>query len=106
MYIKVNKRLNKKFKREKQETEVISQTFQFSVIEGYRENGKVKHRTLMYLGSIRQSFLWSPALTEHFLKDCKNKLESLPDADKLQLMTSIETCVLRARGYLTTSCIN
>jgi hypothetical protein len=87
MYIKVNKRFSKKFK---------CQMFQFSVIESFRENGKVKHRTLLYLDSIAEKFLDSPQWAKDFLGVCKHKLEALPEANRLPLMTRLETYVSRA----------
>jgi hypothetical protein len=87
MYIKVNKRFSKKFK---------CQMFQFSVIESYRENDKVKQRTLAYLASIPERFLDSPQWAKEFLTACKHTLERFPDADRQYLLTRLETYVSRA----------
>ncbi len=87
MFIKVNKRFSKKFK---------CQMFQFSVIESYRDNGKVKHRTLLYLTSIPERFLDSPQWAKDVLTASENKLKALSDSDRLRLMTRLETYVSRA----------
>ncbi len=87
MYIKVNKRYSKKFK---------CQMFQFSVIESYRDNGKVKHRTLAYLTSIPERFLDSPQWARDVLIHSEYKLKSFPDSDRLPLMTRLKTYVPRA----------
>lgn len=87
MYIKVNKRFSKKFK---------CQMFQFSVIESYRENGKVKHRTVAYLTSIPEKFLDSPQWAKDLLTTGEYKLRALSDSDRLPLMTRLETYVSRA----------
>jgi hypothetical protein len=87
MYIKVNKRYSEK---------VRGQRLQFSVIESYRENGKVKHRTLAYLTSIPEKSLVSPQWCKDFLTECETKLKNFPDADKLKLMTRLKTYASRA----------
>ncbi|MGI8494374.1 MAG: hypothetical protein ACR2L1_03535 [Pyrinomonadaceae bacterium] len=87
MYIKVNKRYGEK---------VRGQRLQFSVIESYRENGKVKHRTLAYLTSIPEKSLISPQWCKDFLTECETKLKNFPDADKLKLMTRLKTYAPRA----------
>ena len=87
MYIKVNKRYSEK---------VRGQRLQFSVIESYRENGKVKHRTLAYLISVREKSLDSPLWCKDFLTECENKLKNLPEADRLKLMTRLKTYASRA----------
>ncbi len=87
MYIKVNKRYSEK---------VRGQRLQFSVIESYRENGKVKHRTLTYLTSIPEKSLISPQWCKDFLTKCETKLKNFPDADKLKLMTRLKTYASRA----------
>lgn len=69
---------------------------QFSVIESYRDNGKVKHRTLFYLTSIPEKFLDSPQWAKDFLTESEHKLKALPDSDKLPLMTRLKTYVPRA----------
>jgi hypothetical protein len=87
MYIKVNKRYGEG---------VRGQRLQFSVIESYRDNGKVKHRTLAYLTSIREKFLDSPLWCKDFLTECETKLKNFPEADRLKLMTRLGTYASRA----------
>ncbi len=70
--------------------------FQFSVIESYRDNGKVKHRTLAYLTSIPEKFLDSPQWAKDFLTESEYKLTALSDSDRLPLMARLETYVSRA----------
>ncbi len=66
------------------------------MIESYRENGKVKHRTLAYLTSIPEKSLDSPQWCKDFLTNCETKLKNFPDADKLKLMTRLKTYASRA----------
>ncbi len=66
------------------------------MIESYRENGKVKHRTLAYLTSIPEKSLDSPQWCKDFLTECETKLKNLPEADKLKLMTRLKTYASRA----------
>jgi hypothetical protein len=87
MFIKVNKRYSFKISQDR---------LQFSVIESYRENGKVKHRTLAYLTSIPEKSLDCPQWCKDFLEDCETKLKNFPDADKLKLMTRLKTYASRA----------
>ncbi len=87
MYIKVNKRYS---------DIVRGQRLQFSVIESYRENGKVKHRTLAYLTSIPEKSLDSPQWCKDFLTECETKLKNLPEADRLKLMARLKTYASRA----------
>ncbi len=70
--------------------------FQFSVVESYRDNGKVKHRTLLYLTSIPEIFLDSPQWAKDFLGMSEYKLKNLPDTDKASLMAKLRTYVSRA----------
>jgi hypothetical protein len=87
MFIKVNKRFGKRVK---------CQIFQFSVVESYRENGKVKHRTLAYLDSIPERFLDLPQWANGFLGTCRYKLKDFPESDKVSLMARLETFAPRA----------
>jgi hypothetical protein len=80
MYIKINKRFNK---------------LQFSVIESFRDGGKVKHRTLVYLATIPEHALKSVNRLESFWKDCERKLESFTEADRAKLVARLETIVPR-----------
>ncbi len=66
------------------------------MIESYRDNGKVKHRTLAYLTSIREKFLDSPLWCKDFLTECETKLKNFPEADRLKLMTRLGTYASRA----------
>ncbi len=86
MYIKVNKRFSRLRGCQK---------LQFSVIESYRENGKVKHRTLAYLATIPEKALKYAAWLESFWRDSERKLESFTDADKARLVSRLETLVPR-----------
>jgi len=86
MYIKVNKRLNKKWGYN---------NLQFSVIESFRDSGKVKHRTLAYLATISDNDLKSVYRLEDFWKDSDRKLESFTEAERAQLVSRLETIVPR-----------
>ena len=87
MYIKIRKQYNHRSGE---------RTLQFSVIESYGENGKVKQRTLVYLTSIPEKSLNSPQMCKDFLIRCETKLKNFSDADKLKLMTSLKTYASRA----------
>jgi len=86
MYIKVNKRFNKKrgYKN-----------LQFSVIESFRDSGKVKHRTLAYLATISENAFKYVYRLESFWEDSERKLESFTEADRAQLVARLETIVPR-----------
>ncbi len=84
MYIKINKPLGK-----------YGRTLQFSVIESFRDGGKVRHRTLFYLASIKENALYHFYKLGDFWKDCDMKLENLPEAERTRLAARIETIVPR-----------
>jgi hypothetical protein len=84
MYIKINKRLNKKWGYN---------NLQFSVIESFRDSGKVKHRTLAYLAAISEYELKDVIRLESFWKGCEWKLKSFTEADRKQLVARLETIV-------------
>jgi hypothetical protein len=86
MYIKVNKRFSPLRRCDK---------LQFSVIESYRENGKVKHRTLVYLTSIFEDVLKNSSWICHFWKACADKLEKFPEVERKRLFARLETFVPR-----------
>ncbi len=86
MYIKINKRFNKKWG---------CNNLQFSIIESFRENGKVKHRTLAYLATISENAFKYALRLESFWKDSDRKLESFSESDRAQLVARIETIVPR-----------
>jgi hypothetical protein len=69
--------------------------FQFTVIESYRADGKVKHRTLLYLSSLpTECFKYSWRVLE-FWDICDEKLERFPENDRLRLAARIETVIPR-----------
>ncbi len=86
MYIKINKRFN---------GESGCNNLQFSVIESYREGGKVKHRTLAYLASISENAFKYPHPLEIFWKNSEKKLENFSEADRTHLTARLETIVPR-----------
>ncbi len=86
MYIKVNKRFNKKRG---------CNNLQFSVIESFRESGKVKHRTLAYLATIPENAFKYVYWLKDFWKDSERKLESFTEAERAQLVSRLETIVPR-----------
>jgi hypothetical protein len=86
MYIKVNKRFSRL---------LGCQKLQFSVIESFRDGGKVKHRTLAYLATISENALKYVGRLESFWKDSDRKLESFSESDRAQLVARIETIVPR-----------
>ncbi len=69
--------------------------FQFSVIESFRENGKVKHRTLLYLSSLPSECFNYPLGAMRFWDICDEKLERFPVNDRLRLAARIETVIPR-----------
>ncbi len=86
MYIKVNKRFSPLRRCDK---------LQFSVIESYRENGKVKHRTLAYLTSIMEDVLKRSGWICRFWEACADKLEKFPEVERKRLFARLETFVPR-----------
>ncbi len=90
MYIKVNKRFS---------TLRGCDILQFSVIESFRENGKVKHRTLLFLSSLPSECFgyWrrNTVRVMKFWDICDEKLERFPENDRLRLAARIETVVPR-----------
>jgi hypothetical protein len=93
MYIKINKRLSSAtgiWNRRVGDTNL-----QFSVIESYREGGKVKHRTLSYLATIPDTELRNVSRLESFWKNCDEKLSAFPAADRTRLAARVETIVPR-----------
>ncbi len=86
MYLKINKKLNKKYSYNR---------LQFSVIESFRDGGKVKHRTLAYLATIDDNELKYVPRLESFWKDSDRKLESFSEADRTKLVARLETIVPR-----------
>ncbi len=69
--------------------------FQFSVIESFRENGKVKHRTLAYLSSLPSELFKYPMGVMRFWDICDEKLERFPESERLRLAARIETVIPR-----------
>ncbi len=86
MYIKINKKFP---------TEWNCNNLQFSVIESFRDSGKVKHRTLAYLATISENALKSVYRLESFWKDSERKLESFTEADRARLTARLETIAPR-----------
>jgi hypothetical protein len=86
MYIKVNRRFS--MLRH-------CHIFQFSVIESFRENGKVKHRTLAYLSSLPSELFKYPMGVMRFWDICDEKLERFPESERLRLAARIETVIPR-----------
>jgi hypothetical protein len=86
MYIKINKRFNKRWG---------CNNLQFSVIESFRDGGKVKHRTLAYLATIPEIAVKYVYWLEDFWKDSDRKLESFTEADRAKLVARLETIVPR-----------
>jgi hypothetical protein len=69
--------------------------FQFSVIESFRENGKVKQRTLLYLSSLPSECFNYPLGVMRFWDICDEKLERFPESERLRLAARIETVIPR-----------
>jgi hypothetical protein len=65
------------------------------VIESYRENGKVKHRTLAYLTSIMEDVLKNSSCICRFWERCAVKLEKFPEVERKRLFARLETFVHR-----------
>jgi hypothetical protein len=61
---------------------------QYSVVENYRENGKVKQRIIVYIGSLPVGA--SEAWTKPFWKKANARLEDLPDAEKVKLKAKLK----------------
>jgi hypothetical protein len=87
MYIKTNKRFGKRYG---------CRIFQFSVIESYRENGKVRHRTLCFLDWMPERFLRAKNWVDAFWKVCERKLGQFPEEDQKRLIARLETLVPRS----------
>ncbi len=68
---------------------------QFSVIESYREDGKVKHRTLLYLATISEGNFKDVHRLESFWKNSEKKLEDFSEADRTRLTARLEAIVPR-----------
>jgi hypothetical protein len=68
---------------------------QFSVIESYRENGKVKHRTLAYLASLPEDCIKFSWRVVRFWDTCDEKLERFPKNERLRLIARIEAEIPR-----------
>jgi hypothetical protein len=99
MYIKINKRLSSAtgfWNRRVGDTNL-----QFSVIESYREGGKVKHRTLAYLATIPDTELKNVSRLESFWENCDEKLSAFPAADRTRLAARVETLVPRPSEEMT-----
>jgi hypothetical protein len=90
MYIKVNKRFSML-----RGCDIL----QFSVIESFRENGKVKHRTLLFLSSLPSECFgyWrrDTVRVMKFWDICDEKLERFPESERLRLAARIETVIPR-----------
>ncbi len=73
--------------------------FQFTVIESYRDGGKVKHRTLAYLSSLPSECFgyWRRDTVRvlEFWDICDEKLKRFPESERLRLAARIETVVPR-----------
>ncbi len=69
--------------------------FQFSVIESFREDGKVKHRTLAYLSSLPSECFKYPSSVMRFWDICDEKLERFPEDSRLRLAARIEAVIPR-----------
>jgi hypothetical protein len=93
MYIKINKRRSSATGI--WNSRVGDTYLQFSVIESYRADGKVKHRTLVYLATIPDSQLRNVRWLGSFWKDCDEKLSVFPEADRTRLADRVETIVPR-----------
>ncbi len=91
MYIKINKRRSSAYINRKN----VCINLQFSVIESYREGGKVKHRTLSYLATISEGDFKDVQRLESFWKNCEKKLENFSEADRTHLTVRVETIVPR-----------
>jgi hypothetical protein len=87
MYIKTNKRLGKRYR---------CRIFQFSVIESYRENGKVRHRTLCFLDWMPERFMRAKNWVDAFWKVCEQKLGQFSEDDQKRLIARLETLVPRS----------
>jgi hypothetical protein len=87
MYIKINKRLGKRYG---------CQIFQFSVIESYRENGKVRQRTLCFLGWMPERFVRAKGWVDAFWEVCEQKLSQFSEEDRKRLIARLETLVPRS----------
>jgi hypothetical protein len=86
MYIKINKRFSKTGG---------CKIFQFSVIESYRDSGKVKQRTLVYLAAISENAFKYVRRLESFWENSERKLKSFSETDRAQLVARLETIVPR-----------
>jgi hypothetical protein len=86
MYIKINKRANRNHG---------CNILQFSVIESYRDGGKVKHRTLAYLATISENNFQQVSPLESFWKNSEKKLENFSEADRTHLTARLEAVVPR-----------
>ncbi len=87
MYIKINRRFGKRYG---------SRIFQFSVIESYRENGKVRHRTLCFLDWMPERFLGAKGWVDAFWEVCEQKLSQFSEKDRKRLIARLETLVPRS----------
>jgi hypothetical protein len=86
MYIKTNKRFNENWG---------CNNLQFSVIESFRDAGKVKHRSLAHIATICEDALNHPYWLGIFWEKSERKLEIFTEADRLKLVARLETIVPR-----------
>jgi hypothetical protein len=93
MYIKINKRFSSG--RGYYNRGRGYYNLQFSVIESYREGGKVKHRTLSYLATISEGDFENVSRLESFWGNCEKKLENFSESDRTHLTARLEAIVPR-----------
>ncbi len=86
MYIKTNRRFYEN---------LGCINLQFSVIESFRSGGKVKHRTLMHIGTISENSLNYIYPLDGFWKKSDRKLEKFAESDRAKLSARLETIVPR-----------
>ncbi len=87
MYIKTNRRFGKRYR---------CRITQFSVIESYRENGKVRQRTLCFLGWMPERFVRAVAWVDAFWEVCEQKLSQFSEEERKRLVARLETFVPRS----------
>ncbi len=87
MYIKTNRRFGKRYN---------CRILQFSVIESYRENGRVRQRTLCFLDWMPERFLGAKAWVDAFWEVCEQKLSQFSKQDRERLVARLEMLVPRS----------
>jgi hypothetical protein len=64
--------------------------FQFSVVESYRQDTKVKQRVVCFLGWLPEKYMMAKYLIEPFWEKVYSKLKLFDKAERERLLNSLE----------------